>query len=360
MGWSAPAWARTVVFMKALLCEDDGAIRLAEQPDPRVEQPGDVLVRLTLTTICGGDVHLRHGVIPAEKHFVMGHEYVGVVEAVGAAVETVVPGDRVVGAAIISCGVCDRCRVGATQGCRFGGILGAGRSWGGFGGTHAELLRVPFADHTTAKVPDSLDDEQVLFVGDILSTGHYGARAGGVAPGDVVAVLGAGPVGLCAVHCLGLFGASQVVAADLEPERRAIARRLGATATVDPADGPLTAAVLEATGGVEPDVVIECAGSAATLAAAAELVRPGGSMAVVGNPGTNRELPLIDLFNKAVTYTGGLARLDRMPELIRLIDAGRLDLRPLITHRITLDEIVAGFELFGERRDGVVKVAVSI
>ncbi|MBS1880399.1 MAG: alcohol dehydrogenase catalytic domain-containing protein [Actinobacteria bacterium] len=141
--------------MRALLCEDGGAIRLAEVPEPVLEDPGDVVVRVTLTTICGGDVHLRHGVIPAEMPFVSGHEYVGVVEEVGEAVRTVSPGDRVVGAAIISCGVCDRCRVGAPQGCRSGGILGAGPSWGGFGGTHAERLRVPFADVNTVRVPDS-------------------------------------------------------------------------------------------------------------------------------------------------------------------------------------------------------------
>lgn len=346
--------------MRALVCEEGGALRLASVDAPELEAPGDALVRITTTTICGGDVHLRHGVIPAEMGFVMGHEYVGVVEAVADGVRTLRPGDRVVGAAIISCGVCDRCTKGAAQQCREGGILGAGRTWGGLGGTHAELLRVPFADRTTAVVPADLDDEQVLLVGDILSTGLHGARTGGVAPGDVVVVLGAGPVGLCAVHAATLFGPSRIVATDLEPGRLAVARRVGADATVDAGDADVVAAVLEATGGIEPDVVIEAAGSQATLLQAAELVRPGGRIAVIGNPGAARELPLIDLFNKAATVTGGLAALDRMPELIRLIAAGRLDLRPLITHRFALDEIEAAFELFERRREGVVKVAVHV
>ncbi len=141
--------------MLALQIGDDAAIGLIDAAEPRLVEPTDVIVRVTTTTICGGDVHLRHGVIPAEPNFVSGHEYVGVVEEIGEAVRTLVPGDRVVGAAIVSCGVCDRCRVGAPQGCRSGGILGAGPSWGGFGGSHAERLRVPFADRTAAKVPDS-------------------------------------------------------------------------------------------------------------------------------------------------------------------------------------------------------------
>jgi alcohol dehydrogenase len=345
--------------MLALQIGDDAAIGLIDAAEPPLVEPTDVLVRVTTTTICGGDVHLRHGVIPVEPNFISGHEYVGVVEEIGEAVRTLVPGDRVVGAAIVSCGVCDRCRVGAPQGCRSGGILGAGPSWGGFGGSHAERLRVPFADRTAAKVPDSLEDEQVLLVGDVLATGFHGARSAAVAPGDVVAVLGAGPVGLCAVHCLSLFGASRVVAIEPEEARRKMALTLGADAALAPGEDP-AAAVLAATDGREPDVVIECAGHPATLRAAVELVRPGGRIAVIGNPGGHEALPLIDLFNKAVTYSGGLARLDCLSELVALIDAGRLDLRPMITHRFALADIVDGFELFEARDDGVIKVGVSV
>src|ERR1700760_1828071 len=139
--------------MLALQIGDDAAIGLIDAAEPRLIEPTDVIVRVTTTTICGGDVHLRHGVIPAEPNFVSGHEYVGVVEEIGEAVRTLVPGDRVVGASIVSCGVCDRCRVGAPQGCRSGGILGAGPSWGGFGGSHAERLRVPFAPRTALSAP---------------------------------------------------------------------------------------------------------------------------------------------------------------------------------------------------------------
>jgi alcohol dehydrogenase len=345
--------------MKALLIEDAAELRLDQVPEPRLEDPADVLVQVTTTTICGGDVHLRHGVIPAEKGFVSGHEYVGVVEEVGEAVRTLSPGDRVVGAAIISCGVCDRCRVGAPQGCRSGGILGGGPSWGGFGGSHAERLRVPFADRTTALVPDSLEDEEVLMVGDILATGFHGARAAAVAPGDVVAVLGAGPVGLCAIHCLRLFGARRVIAIEPEPARREKALELGADLALAPGED-VVATVLGANDGAEVDVVIECAGDPSTLFAAPTMTRAGGRIAVVGNPGEHRELPLIEVFNKAQTYSGGLARLDCLQELVDLIAAGRLDLRPLVTHRVTLEEIVAGFELFEERRDGVIKVAVTL
>jgi alcohol dehydrogenase len=219
---------------------------------------------------------------------------------------------------------------------------------------------MPFADATTAKVPDGLADEQVLLVGDVLSTGLHGVITGGVQPGHVVAVLGAGPVGLCAAHAATLYSPSRIVVTDLEPARRELALRLGADDAIDAGAPDVVGDVLGATGGAQPDVVIEAAGSQATLLQAAELVRPGGRIAMIGNPGDARELPLIDLFNKAATLTGGLARLDRMAQLVALIAAGRLDVLPLVTHRRPLAEIEDAFELFERREDGVVKVAVRV
>lgn len=345
--------------MKGLVCEAIGKVSLQEVPVPELHSPTGALVRITMTTICGSDVHLVHGHIPTEPGFVMGHEFVGVVEAVGEAVRRFKPGDRVTGPAAPYCGTCENCRAGQIQRCADGGVLGSGKPWGDLTGTHSEYTLMPHADSNLVRIPDALSDEQVLFVGDILSTGYHGVRQAAVGPGDTVVVMGAGPVGLCAVHTARLFGPQQIIAVDLIGQRLALAKRMGADQILNAAEGNVVQRVMELTGGHGPEAVVEAVGASTTLRQALQMVRVGGRVSMVGIPGEPMELALPVMFMKNVTLTMGLANLGDMETLIKLIAAGKLDTTPMITHRISLAEIESGFHKFEKQEEGVVKIAIT-
>ena len=344
--------------MKGLVCEAVGKISLQEVSKPGIVAPTDALIRVTLTTICGSDVHLVRGHIPTEPGFIMGHEFVGRVEEVGIAVSRFKPGDRVVGPASPFCGTCDNCRAGQIQRCLNGGMLGSGRAWGDLSGTHSEFILMPFADRTLVPVPPSLKDEQVLFVGDILSTGYYGVCKAGLCPGESVVVLGAGPVGLCAVHAATLFGPRNIIAVDLIEHRLQLARDMGATHVIDATKGDVVQQVLEYTNG-GPEVVIEAAGAPVTIQQAVDMIRIGGRIMVVGLPTRHVEFSLPAMIMKNVSLFTGLAYLGNMERLVRLIEAGKLDTTPLISHRMRLSEIVQGFKMFAAQQNNVVKIAVT-
>lgn len=345
--------------MRALVCEQFGQVVVREVPDPAIVDPTDVVVRITTTTVCGSDLGLVHGHIPTRPGFVLGHEYVGVVDQVGAAVQRWVPGQRVVGPAAPYCGTCPTCAAGQIQRCERGGVLGSGAPWGGFGGTQAERLRVPHADRDLVAVPDGLSDEQVLFAGDILPTGWSAVRWTDVGAGDALVVLGAGPVGLAAVLTAQLVSPRAVIVADPLRERRELATRLGATTVLDPASDDVAGTVAELTGG-GADGVVEAAGRADTIVQATQLVRVGGTVAVVGIPPAPVELPIADLLMRNVTLRQGLGHLGDMGRLVALIEAGRLDATPLITHRFRGDQLAEAFHAFERQEDGIVKPAIAV
>jgi alcohol dehydrogenase len=345
--------------VRALVCEEFGQVVVRDVPDPELRDPTDVVVRITTTTVCGSDVGLVHGHIPTEPGFVLGHEYVGVVEEAGAAVGRIQPGQRVVGPAAPYCGICPTCARGQIQRCERGGVLGSGAPWGGHGGTQAERLRVPHADRDLVLVPDELSDEQVLFAGDILPTGWSAVRWTGVGPGDTLVVLGAGPVGLAAVLAAQLISPRALIVVDPLAERRKLAETLGATVTLDPTSGDVLAAVTELTGD-GADGVIEAAGRADTVVQATQLVRVGGSVAVVGIPPGPVELPYADLLMRNVTLRQGLGYLGEMHRLVALIAAGRLDATPLITHRYTGHQLAEAYHTFERQEDGIVKPAIRM
>jgi alcohol dehydrogenase len=345
--------------VRALVCEEFGLVVVREVPDPQLEDPTDVVVRITTTTVCGSDVALVHGHIPTAPGFVLGHEYVGVVEEVGSAVRRLRPGQRVVGPAAPYCGTCPTCAAGQIQRCERGGVLGSGAPWGGFGGTQAERLRVPHADRDLVPVPDELTDEQVLFVGDILPTGWSAVRWTEVDPGDVLVVLGAGPVGLAAVLTAQLVSPRTLVVVDPLPERRELATRLGATVALDPTSEDIAAAVADLTVG-GADGVVEAAGRPDTVLQATQLVRVGGTVAVVGIPPVPVELPIADLLMRNVTLRQGLGYLGDMGRLVALIEAGRLDATPLITHRFSGERLAEAFHAFERQEDGIVKPAIAL
>jgi alcohol dehydrogenase len=345
--------------VRALVCEEFGQVVVRDVPEPKLQEPTDVVVRITTTTVCGSDVGLVHGHIPTVPGFVLGHEYVGVVEQVGAAVGRIQPGQRVVGPAAPYCGICPTCARGQIQRCERGGVLGSGAPWGGHGGTQAERLRVPHADRDLVLVPDELSDEQVLFAGDILPTGWSAVRWTDVGPGDTLVVLGAGPVGLAAVLAAQLISPRALIVVDPLPERRKLAETLGATVTLDPTSGDVLAAVTELTGD-GADGVIEAAGRADTVVQATQLVRVGGSVAVVGIPPEPVELPFADLLMRNITLRQGLGYLGEMHRLVALIAAGRLDATPLITHRYTGHQLDEAFHTFERQEDGIVKPAIAM
>ncbi|MFB3738007.1 MAG: alcohol dehydrogenase catalytic domain-containing protein [Candidatus Velamenicoccus archaeovorus] len=315
-------------------------------------EPTDAVVRVRVAAICASDLHFLHGKAPLDPGEGMGHEAVGVVESVGSEVRRIRPGDRVVAAFHVACGRCWFCARGQTHLCEDWRMLGAGLFGGELGGAQAELVRVPRADVNLLRLPDELDDERAVFLGDVLTTGYHGAAVAGIEPGDTVAVVGAGPVGLCCVASAPLFGAAEVLALDRVPERLALAERFGGRPVDVTRQHPNTA-VSERTGGRGADVVIEAVGSPEGLATALDVVRRGGRITVVG-VFTSETLPV----QIGVWWTRGLSvRLTgicpvhaRWDAVLREVLAGRLDPRPLVSHRLPLEEAPLGYELFRARR----------
>jgi alcohol dehydrogenase len=334
--------------MKALVYHGPGSKAWEDVPDARVQEPTDVVVHVDTTTICGTDLHILHGDVPAVTDGrVLGHEAVGTVVEAGSAVSGVAVGDRVLVPAITRCGRCEYCQRGMPSHCRTLGGIG----WV-FGhlidGTQAELVRVPFADTSLYALPDGVPDEQAIFLADSLPTGYeVGVLAGQVRPGDTVAVVGTGAVGLAAVLTTGLWGASRVIAIDSNKFRAQKALEFGATDAVDV--GPGTVDDVKAlTDGLGVDVAIEAVGVPETLRTAAALVRPGGRIANIGVHGVPVELPMQDLWIQNVTLSMGLVDTTSIPTLLRMVAGGRIPAEKMGTHRFTFGEIDRAYEVFAD------------
>ncbi|HEY7018418.1 MAG TPA: zinc-dependent alcohol dehydrogenase family protein [Gaiellaceae bacterium] len=336
--------------MKALVYHGPGRRSWDEVPDPELEAPTDAIVRIDSSTICGTDLHILKGDVPEVRPgTILGHEAVGTVVEVGDAVTTLVPGDRVLVSCITSCGRCRFCREG-----RYGLCTGGG-GWI-FGhlidGLQAEQARVPFADTSVYKVPEELSDEQVLFLADILPTAfEVGVLNGGVQPGDTVAIVGAGPIGLAAILTAKLFTPGRIVAIDLDPGRLETALELGADVAIENGREDAVERVLELTGGVGADVVIEAVGVPATFELCTELVRAGGHVANVGVHGHPATLHLETLWIRGVTIRTGLVDTFSTPRLLELVASGRLDATPFATHRFPLADTMAAYDTFAAAAD---------
>jgi threonine dehydrogenase-like Zn-dependent dehydrogenase len=353
--------------MKAAVFVEPGRIVLDEKPIPEVG-PLDALVRITTTTICGTDVHILRGEYPVRPGLVVGHEPVGVVEKLGSAVRGYREGQRVIAGAITPSGYSHACLAGdyAQDG------AGTAHGWkpmGGwkFGNTidgcQAEYVLVPDAMANLAPVPDGLTDEQVLMCPDIMSTGFSGAESGAVQIGDAVAVFAQGPIGLCATAGARLKGATTIIAVETLPERIAAAERLGADHVVDFRRSDPVAEILRLTNGRGVDVAIEALGTQATFEAALRVLRPGGTLSSLGVYSSDLKIPLgafaAGLGDHKIVTTLCPGGKERMRRLMGVIASGRIDLKPLVTHRYRLDDIEAAYELFAHQRDGVLKVAIT-
>ena len=352
--------------MKAAVFLAPGQIRLEERPIP-APGPLDALLRVTTTTICGTDVHILKGEYPVRKGLIVGHEPVGVIEKLGSAVTGYKEGQRVIAGAITPSGYTNAC----LSGCGSQDGVGTAHGWkpiGGwkFGNTldgcQAEYVLVPDAMANLAPVPDGLTDEQVLMCPDIMSTGFSGAERAGVRIGDTVAVFAQGPIGLCATAGARLMGAAKIISVESVPARMQISRRMGADEVVDFRAVDPVKEILRLTDGRGVDVAIEALGTQDTFENALRVLRPGGTLSSLGVYSGKLSIPL-DPFaaglgdHKIVTTLcpGGKERMRRLMELVR---NGKLDLVPLLTHTFTLDQIAEAYQLFGNRRDGVIKVAI--
>ena len=338
--------------MKAVAYEGPAEVSVREVPDARVEHPADAVVRVSTAGVCGSDLHFFHGKAPLLPGETMGHEAVGVVETTGAEVAHFAPGDRVVVSFVIACGTCWFCEHGQNQLCEDLLIPGAGAFGGGLGGAQAELLRVPRADTNLLAVPDDVEDERAMFVGDVLTTGLYGAAAAGIEGGETVAVVGAGPVGFHAVQAARLRGAAQVVALDMEPDRLALAERVGAV-PVNVRERNAQMALSEFADGRGADVAIECVGNPSGFDTALEVVRRGGVACVVGmyaNEQIEAQLGVWWARALDIRFAGMCPVHSWWREAIAELRAGRLDPTPLISHRLPLEEAPEGYALFDSRR----------
>jgi len=351
-------------MMRAVVFHGVNDIRVEEVPRPRPD-PGEAVIRVTLTTICGTDLHIVRGEYPVRPGLVIGHEPVGVIDELGSGVTGYAVGDRVLVGAITPCGQCLACLSGKLSQCGHGGgyeAIGGWRFGNTINGAQAEYLLVPNAQANLAKIPDEVTDEQVVLLADIASTGIGGAEAGGVRIGDSVAVFAQGPIGLCASLGAKAMGAALVIGIDGDDSRIAMARRLGVDIVLDYRQLDVVAEIKRLTGG-GVDVAIEALGTQPTFENALRSLRPGGTLSSLGVYSGKLQVPY-DAFaaglgdHRIVTTLcpGGKERMRRLIEMVR---HGRLDLRPLLTHRYSLNDIADAYQLFGERRDGVMKVAIT-
>jgi alcohol dehydrogenase len=319
----------------------------------------DAIVRVDATTICGTDLHILRGDVPAVSDGrILGHEAVGTVDSVGSGVKTLKVGDRVLVSCITSCGACRFCREA-----RYGQCLGGGGWILGhmIDGTQAEYVRVPFADTSTYLVPAGVADEHILMLADILPTGYeVGVLNGTVQPGDVVAVVGAGPIGLSAIMCARLFSPSHIVAIDLADSRLEAAKQFGADVVVNNSREDAWAIVAGLTDGLGADVSIEAVGLPATFELAAKLARPGGHIANIGVHGEPATLHLEQLWSRDVTITTGLVDTHTTPTLLRLVTSNQVDAGRFVTHHFLLDQFEEAYDVFGRAAEtGALKVVLT-
>lgn len=351
--------------MKALVYHGPGKKAWEEVPDPEIKTPTDAIVQIDTTTICGTDLHILKGDVPAVTDGrILGHEGVGTITEVGAAVKGLAVGDRVIISCITSCGSCSYCHQQLPSHCLDEeGASGVGWIFGHLiDGTQAEYVRVPFADNSLHKLPEGVSDEAGIMLSDILPTGfEIGIRNGEVQPGDVVAVVGAGPVGLSAIMTAGLYGPSRVIAIDLDDNRLELAQTFGASDAVNSGAADWHQQVMGMTdGGLGVDVAIEAVGIPQTFDMCTSLIRPGGSVANVGVHGKSVELDLQDLWIKDVSITTGLVSATTTPMLLKLVAQGKLSPEKFVTHRFGLDEMMDAYDTFGRAAETkAMKVAIS-
>lgn len=336
--------AKAAALMKALVYQGPGKKALEERPVPTISVPTDAVVRITKTTICGTDLHILKGDVPTcQPGRILGHEGVGVVESVGAGVTSFRPGDRVLISCISACGKCEYCRKGMYSHCTGGWILG-----NKIDGTQAEYVRIPHADTSLYRIPENAEEDALVMLSDILPTGfECGVLNGKVQPGDVVGIVGAGPIGLAALLTAQFYSPAEIIMIDLDDSRLDVAKRFGATAVVNSTDGNAAEKVMKLTGGRGVDAAIEAVGIPATFEMCEDIVAPGGTIANIGVHGVKADLHLERLWSHNITITTRLVDTVTTPMLLKTVQAGKIDPKRLITHRFKLAQILDAYDTFG-------------
>lgn len=343
--------------MKALVYHGAKNIKLEDVPVPKIIKNDDAIIRVTTSTICGTDVHIEAGGLPEVKEGrIIGHEFVGEIVELGPNVNDFKVGDRVAVSCVTQCGECFYCVRGDYSHCVDGSWI--------FGymidGCQAEYVRVPHANMGLHKIPEGLSEEDVLFVGDILSTGYFGAERGKIQPGDTVAVMGCGPVGMCAMTSARLWGPSQIIAVDTNQARLEVALKEGlADIAINPLKENAAEKIRELTEGRGADVTIEAVGIKPTYEMAIDAVRAGGNVSLIGVFEEAQELPLNKLWIKNINISMGLVNANRIPELLKLIKAGKINTNFLITHRAPLNDILEGYDIFANKKDNCLKWIIT-
>ncbi len=332
--------------MQALIYNGPGKKNLEDRPKPGLQAPTDAVVRITRTTLCGTDLHILKGDVPTcLPGTVLGHEGVGVIDAVGSGVTTFKVGDRVLISCISACGRCEPCRKGMYSHCLTGGWILGHR----IDGTQAEFVRIPHADTSLHRIPAGADEEALVMLSDILPTGfECGVLNGKVQVGASVAIVGSGPIGLAALLTAQFYSPSQIIMIDLDDHRLSVSQRFGATDIVNSTDGQAAAQVMKLTGGRGVDTAIEAVGIPATFELCQDIVAPGGTIANVGVHGVKVDLHLERLWSHNVTITTRLVDTVTIPMLLKTVQSGRIDAGRLITHRFKLDQILQAYETFAK------------
>ena len=335
--------------MKALIYLGPGRKALEIRPKPEITAPTDVIVRITKTTICGTDLHILKGDVPTcQPGRILGHEGVGTVETVGPAVTAFKQGDRVLISCISACGKCAYCRKLMYSHCTTGGwILG-----NSIDGTQAEFVRIPYADTSLYPIPEGADEEALVMLSDILPTGfECGVLNGKVQPGSTVAIVGSGPIGLAALLTAQFYSPAEIIMVDLDHYRLEVARRFGATASINSSDGNAVETIMEMTDNRGVDTAIEAVGIPATFELCEKIVAPGGVIANIGVHGTKVDLHLENLWGQNITITTRLVDTVSTPMLLKCLRSHKIDAKLLVTHRFKLDRILDAYETFAHAAD---------
>ena len=331
--------------MKALVYNGPGKKAVEERPIPKIAEPTDALVKMVKTTICGTDLHILKGDVPTcSAGRVLGHEGVGIVDKVGAAVTAFHPGDRVIVSCISSCGKCDYCRRGMYSHCVNGGwILG-----NKIDGTQAEYVRIPFADTSLYHIPEGAEEDALVMLSDILPTGfECGVLNGKVEPGSTIAIVGSGPIGLAALLTAQFYSPAQIIVIDMDDNRLQMAARFGATSVINNKDGKAVDKIMTMTGGRGVDTAIEAVGVPASFLTCEDIVAPGGIIANIGVHGVKADLHLERLWDRNISITTRLVDTVTTPMLLKTVEAHKIDPKQLITHRFKLADILEAYETFG-------------
>jgi 2-desacetyl-2-hydroxyethyl bacteriochlorophyllide A dehydrogenase len=335
--------------MRAITFQAPGEVAVEDVPEPELQRPDDAIVQIDASGICGSDLHIYHGRVPVEPGFTIGHEFVGTVLAAGPELERAAVGERVLGCFHTACATCTPCIRGDYHRCAHGRTFGHGSKLGDLQGAQAERLLVPRANLTLRRVPEGMSDDVALFAGDVLGTGYHAVAHAGLRSGDTAAVLGLGPVGLCAIQAARAAGATQIFAIDTVAERLDMARRFGAT-PIHLTDEDPKRAIRAATDGAGVDVVVDAVGDPAPLALAISLVRDAGTISGIGAYAGRGEVPLGLAWLKGVTLRLGLANvIAHVDRVLAMVSAGLLDPAPLVTHHMSLDEAPDAYAIYDRR-----------